>query len=1314
MATPEDEIFRGTPELTDDMRQQMMDEEAVMDETEHILDQAVDTGQPSPGQPAQQTQQQQPDNSSKEDKDKKEQSLMEYALDPKRVTDKAENLLAIPTGVADWGIGLLNKLPTKRDHKAFPNFVNEDGKLKSIPRYQSETANAVRDIASVVVPTLWLTSKFKFLGAAAHKKVGWKIGNDAFVKYMSTAGLAAGAGAIVDEIAPVQEKDHNAAGMLRKTFPQTWGWISEDVATLDSDSPDVKRAKNRNEGIAVGLGSDVLIGVAKLTKAVRGVQHATSWVPETEKARPFVDKMKKRQKLSADPVENEVLNSAKRRSDELDELGAQNLAEAEGDLSKPVFGVHDAFDPVESGIRSSDPGGITAAGVDAVRISKQIDTAHGRLGSVMTESAIKGGLKANDAGQALIRKLAKELRENEVTWTNGKKKVTHADVMKQADVLAADLLDMDVDQLRKVFEPRMGVDVSTGARELDDVGAATAMKGIKDYMNLYTNLDLTRASGITSTSLAGQVSDMAEGMRLMDGSAAVERAQEQILDRLQYLMQIKGQTSYARGRALQMLNLWNRVQRGIKSPEQIIKQEKNNTIKALERIRNESQQTVDTLRAVKEQRPQMLGPLMLAYEVTDGKVSTISKLNEYVRNSTGVVSKAFFDARSDMPSAWTQGMWANIYNSVLSAVGTPLKAGLSNTVLMIERPLATFAGAVINRDWKTLRKAHYMYNIAIADTAQKSWSHMNQVFKRASRDPNSVGYIMRDDIARKNEDQITLLRSFADAKETEGLYGPSVMVDQIEAMNDLAEHPALRFSANLMTAFDGYTRAFVGNVESRGRAYDALMNAGEPINPGKLKEISNKVYKEMFDENGFITDTAVEYASREIAMNLNSSVVDGVNSFILNVPAVKPFLMFPKTSMNMLQFTLSHSPTGMIPGGSLIPFVKDWHAFNTPFKEQNWEKVQELLTSRGVEFDFDTAETVYDTIRAELKGRKAIGTLSVSAAVGLFLQDRIRGNGHYDKQRQKVRRELGWRPRTYKGLDGNWYSYENLGAISDWLSATVDIMDNFETLDENDIATQLNKVGFLLGANLTNKSFIAGLEPMGDVFQGRPDAIARWGASFGSSFVPGSGLRNEFARLMTPQLKEHDQDFQQLLANRNPFAKDALPDLYDWIDGSVVGEPMGIFARFWNVYSPLWKVSESISPEKQFLIDMEFDARPSLTTNGKGVEYSPDERSAVTQIMGERGYFRNELREIMNRTDVKQFYKELQKARAKGVYFDRTVWGDIHKDIERALRNAQRFAEDQIPQAADVDRKQWINNENVRDARRRDLDRILELQRLTN
>ena len=81
---------------------------------------------------------------------------------------------------------------------------------------------------------------------------------------------------------------------------------------------------------------------------------------------------------------------------------------------------------------------------------------------------------------------------------------------------------------------------------------------------------------------------------------------------------------------------------------------------------------------------------MLAYEMTDGNINTISKLNEYIKNSTGIASKAFFDANPDMPSAYTQGVWSNIYNSTLSSLVTPLKAGASNSVLLVERPLATF------------------------------------------------------------------------------------------------------------------------------------------------------------------------------------------------------------------------------------------------------------------------------------------------------------------------------------------------------------------------------------------------------------------------------------------------------------------------------------------------------------------------------------------------------------------------------------------------------------------------------------------------
>ena len=63
--------------------------------------------------------------------------------------------------------------------------------------------------------------------------------------------------------------------------------------------------------------------------------------------------------------------------------------------------------------------------------------------------------------------------------------------------------------------------------------------------------------------------------------------------------------------------------------------------------------------------------------------------------------------------------------------------------------------------------------------------------------------------------------------------------------------------------------------------------------------------------------------------------------------------------------------------------------------------------------------------------------------MGLFT-DRLRGDGHFDKETQKVRTANGWKPRTIMGLDGKWYSYTEMGAVGDWLAVTANIMDNFD------------------------------------------------------------------------------------------------------------------------------------------------------------------------------------------------------------------------------------------------------------------------------
>ena len=52
-----------------------------------------------------------------------------------------------------------------------------------------------------------------------------------------------------------------------------------------------------------------------------GVNKATQWVPENEKARSVLEKIRNPKPLSTDPLEDAAMQSNKRRSDALDELG---------------------------------------------------------------------------------------------------------------------------------------------------------------------------------------------------------------------------------------------------------------------------------------------------------------------------------------------------------------------------------------------------------------------------------------------------------------------------------------------------------------------------------------------------------------------------------------------------------------------------------------------------------------------------------------------------------------------------------------------------------------------------------------------------------------------------------------------------------------------------------------------------------------------------------------------------------------------------------------------------------------------------------
>ncbi len=1261
----EDQLLGGTlPELTPEQKAELAQEQAAIDANLEQLQPEV--GQPEVSQAAATAAPAEAPPQQTEGPDK-------IGFLPKEIH---ELTTAPGAGIVDFAVDALNLIPNVDIPKA--------------PKFENEIGQSVREISSIVIPTVVLggAGSAGLAARAGQVSKATKLGkflNDPLTKHLGNMAFTAGAGAAVDYTVEINQQDDNLAGTLRKTWPRWFGWVPDDLATLDSDSPETKRAKNVTEGAYLGIGTDMLLGLNKLFRSVRGLQQGAP-VPKTEKAAAALERMR----VAEGDVEDVIETSAAKRSESLDELGSYNATTAT-DPNNPIFGYHDLYGYQEVGTRSVDDLGIVGASIDAARIAGDVDTVYGRIGNSVSEGALKFSLQGVENQQAVQKGLADVLTEaDEYGYRTATGKEIGSEQIKDAgERLAATFYEKNVDELRDSLAQYQRLNTTTNATVLSETAYKGVVGALNKYMDDFVNMDYMRAQAYVGTSFAGQISDMAQGMRLTEGTPAIERAQEQILDRMEFLMVQKNITAYSDKRFKSMFGLFNKLSKSdadsmtIAEANRIqaaIKGAEDETAAAVAKIKEEAKFTVDNLREIATTQPEMLKPLMLAYEMTDGNVDTITKMNRYLKESTGILRKAFIDLNPEIPSVVLKGFFSNLYNGTLSAFGTPIKAGLSAGAQIIERPLRGMVGGMLNGDMSTVRRSWYQYS-AFGDALQGSFAYMKQVFKRSGMDPEVVA--LREDYGMPSR-QLELINSFADAKAAQGDYGPQVFAEMVNNMQDLANHPWLRFGQRSMQALDGFTQSMVAFAESRGRVYDDLTKGGLlEFDAEKAGELSQKVYNKMFDDTGLITDEAVSKSAGEIALNLDNAATDAVSQLIRRAPILRPFLLFTKTPLNELAMSASYTPLGL--------FVKDMNAFKEPFETMPYNEVEQLLAARGIEVTPNTVRAKYEEIRADLKGRKALGALMVSGATYMALNDNITGNGLYDKQKQAARRNQDWKPRSIRLPGGQWVSYDNLGPITTWLSLTVDVIDNFDSLASNEIGEQFRKLGFVLSSAITDKTALSGLEPLMDIISGNPGALTKWSSSFlTSATVPGSSQLAEISRLMDPGLKEVEMELFDMMRNRNPFTKGQLPAKYDYIDGGEVGVPDNIMSRVWNTYMP-WKVNGKISKRKQFLIDIEYDARPTLNTYRK-VKLTNEERSDILQIMGRDELFAEGIDRVMKRVPggVEGFRKRYMEAVNAGLNPDLSTFEGIHSAIDQELKYAMDLAIAASPTHSDMTRRRYI------------------------
>ena len=620
--------------------------------------------------------------------------------DPK---SSAEYALAAPVGVLDAAIGTYNMVTPGVD-------------IPQLPQYENEGAQFARDMSSILIPGMGWSKALKGVGALAKANSTGRLGaflKDPFIAWAGTNMANLGGGAMADAAAPIQG-DPNGQTLLgsgKEAFPRWMGWVPDQLVVLDGEAPDSIRAKNITEGTVFGAFGGFVDGLGQLARGLKGVKNFTEYVPLNENAGKYFSKNKPQ---IAETVEDAVNAPSARMNAERAELGELNtdyaLRDGVDPETNPIFGKDDMlFDPAENGIRSSDDMGIVGAAVDQTRISKNIDTQYGRVRNPMSEAALKFSLDDIGTVPRIITQLGDSLRaagEFDYRTTSGKL-VKNATIKEAQDNLAGELLGMDKPQMQKLlsaFTVTKG-----GLPQLDAIGSKAVTNAINKSLKQLgelANMDNIRAMALTETAFAGQVSDFAQSVRLQEGRAGSFRAMEQMIDRIEFLQDIRGISAVSKDTLERARSTWARFTGAdsLKGDKKYAKEiadqmtgETDSVLESLELIQADTHQFMQSLRSLAAERPNFLKPMATIYEMTDGDARSVANANNYLRNKFGVIKKAFVDGQPEIPSVIMQGFWSQMFNSALSGIKTPLKAAVGNIGTWVYKPSSNVIGAFYAR-----------------------------------------------------------------------------------------------------------------------------------------------------------------------------------------------------------------------------------------------------------------------------------------------------------------------------------------------------------------------------------------------------------------------------------------------------------------------------------------------------------------------------------------------------------------------------------------------------------------------------------------
>ena len=1209
--------------------------------------------------------------------------------------DSLGQIVAAPVvGVGDTIADLMGYIPPLQPLK--------ENWYKWFPEQEGKWSEAIRDISGVVIPTLAGGVGIARGGLAAASKLGManKVQN---LGKWSKLGAEVAAGAGVDVAVSAIDADTAKEGNFGNLLEMALGEGTIPWANRAGDDPDVIRRVNILENMGLGVIATGLLGMFTKGKGARtvikGVDEAGVAYVATKQADNIVNSLDDAELKQVEDLliaESEAAgidflamppmdrhSAIARRAEQMGiadtEYGSVKGRDLDRDAQVAQRGMDDVMNDPDGANHShfaNEPhefqqramSGVDAdpkkAAIDHAVIQRNDNTLNGRAAPMMTESFMKKYLNATTDEQIeLADEIASRLAPS-VEVTRGKQRYKEADLKVAIDNLAGSAFRMNPDEFGKLVED-MKRNLIDGSRFLDQesfqIGAAAVRRG---YLALL-DPNKIRVKAMMTQQAADTVTDTATGVRAFDGAVDTSRQQEMIMENLQLINSEVRASQYIRGWQLQAAKL------DYKNPQAVVEHLKKlgELEESISLARANAKKFNDEFKSMMRENPSFAEALVKAYDVTNGSVDQIHKMHRYAENSLGIIRKAFIDNEPEVPSLVVQGMQTARINSVLSGLSAA-RAAAGNAVMLIVKPLSTLAGSAA--DAKTFKRAWIGFG-GISENLQRAYKVMGDEWKRAAADPM---YTSRADYSRMEQtlQQFEVMESYIEGAKQNGEIGKVAAFNIANGLNWWNGQIWTRYGVAAMQAIDGFTGSMMASMTSRLKAYDELFTRTKGVwndeVAAEFQQMQQRLYGEAFDESGLLTDKYAKFATGEIAMNLDNDLVGTFENIMKRVPAAKGLFMFPRTGLNALEMGWSFNPLSNI--GPAMTRARRVLGAKTQ------DEMLDALREHGID---EFSQTAFNALKSEYLGRQVMGSAVVTGAGLWAISGKLTGSGPQDAAEKKRMMDIGWRPYSLMGPDGNWYSYQGFEPFDSLLGLVADAVYSAERVDQAFTEDIFRKISHSIAMNVTNKTFLSGFEPLVSLFSGDEGAWNRFLAMQADSMLPYAGVRSVLSRAVVPQLQDVQNDFLSYMSNRNRFAVPEGETRQSYLDiytGQPINQAADPLTSALNAFMPFFKQSGGLEPWRQWLLSTGWDGlqtpRTNLTT---GNPLTPGERQWLNNWIAENAGLKDQIEQMMDAPDkfwdkqIKEYVGRRGQLKQSDYAIKDTI---VHKELDRIHNDAFKQA----------------------------------------